>query len=55
LNFTQPVAATPAVGSVNRSFIPCIPASALNTPIAVNSTAPGALGVVSVTAWGYYQ
>lgn len=55
LNFTQPVPVAPAVGTVNRSFIPCIPGSALNTAIAVNSIAPGTGGVVSVTAWGYYQ
>jgi hypothetical protein len=55
LNFTQPVAATPLVGTVNRSFIPCVPGSGLNTAIAVNSIAPGSGGVVSVTAWGYYQ
>jgi len=53
LNFTQGVAATPAVGSVNRTFNPCVPASAVNTGIAVNSIAPGTGGVVSVTAWGF--
>jgi hypothetical protein len=37
----------PPIGSA------CIPASAVNTGIAVNSAAPGAGGTVSVTAWGY--
>jgi hypothetical protein len=31
----------------------CVPASAANTAIAVNSAAPGAGGTVTVTAWGY--
>lgn len=55
LNFTQwtaPLASgigttEPNIGSA------CIPASAANTGIAVISAAPGAGGVVSVTAWGY--
>ena len=53
LNFTQPVGATPAVGTVNRIFNPCVPGNAINTAIAVNSIAPGTAGVVSVTAWGF--
>jgi hypothetical protein len=53
MNFTQPVGTAPAVGTLNRIFSPCIPASAINTAIAVNSIAAGALGVVSVTAWGF--
>jgi hypothetical protein len=55
LNFTQPVGATPAVGALNRIFNICIPASAPNTAIAVNSIAPGTAGVVSVSAWGFQQ
>jgi hypothetical protein len=55
LNFTQwtaPLASgigitEPPIGSV------CIPASAVNTGIAVVSAAPGSGGTVSVTAWGY--
>lgn len=55
LNFTQwtaPLASgiglvEPLIGSA------CVPASAVNTGIAVVSAAPGAGGVVSVTAWGY--
>ena len=33
----------------------CIPASAANTAIAVNSAAPGTGGAVSVAAWGFQQ
>jgi hypothetical protein len=53
LNFTQPVGASPAVGSTFRTFNPCIPASAVNTGIAVNSIAAGTAGVTSVSAWGF--
>lgn len=57
LNFTQwtaPLASglgvtEPPVGPA------CIPASAVNTGIAVISAAPGSGGVVSVSAWGYQQ
>jgi hypothetical protein len=56
LNFSQFVNATGAEpGKLEMPFIPCIPGSGLNTAIAVNSIASGTAGVVSVTAWGYYQ
>jgi hypothetical protein len=54
LNYTQwtaPLAS--GLGVVEQIFTPCVPASATNTSIAVVSAAPGAGGVVSVTAWGY--
>jgi hypothetical protein len=54
LNFTHwtgPVAS--AVGITEENFDPCLPASAVNTAIAVISPAPGTAGVISVTAWGY--
>lgn len=54
LNYTQwtaPLAS--GIGITEQIFSPCIPASAVNTSIAVISAAPGAGGVVSVTAWGY--
>lgn len=55
LNFTQwtaPLAS--GLGITEPSIGPaCIPASAANTAIVVTSAAPGAGGVVSVTAWGY--
>lgn len=56
LNFTQwtaPLAS--GVGITEERFSPCIPASAVNTGIAVVSAAPGSGGVVSVSAWGYYK
>lgn len=55
MNFTQWTA--PAASGIGITEPPlgaeCIPASAANTPIAVNSAAPGAGGIVSVSAWGY--
>ncbi len=54
LNFTQwtaPLAS--GLGIAEMIFTPCVPASAVNTSIAVVSAAPGSGGVVSVTAWGY--
>jgi hypothetical protein len=54
LNFTQwtaPLAS--GLGVTEEAFVPCIPASAVTTSIAVVSGAPGSGGVVSVTAWGY--
>lgn len=56
LNFTQftaPLAS--GIGTVEQWFTPCIPASAVNTAIAVISAAPGAGGTVSVSAWGFKQ
>jgi hypothetical protein len=57
LNFTQwtaPLATglgvtEPPIGAY------CIPASAVNTAIAVVSAAPGTGGTVSVSAWGFRQ
>jgi hypothetical protein len=34
---------------------PCIAASGVNQAVAVVSAAPGAGGVISVSAWGYYR
>lgn len=54
LNYTQwtaPLAS--GLGITEQVFAPCIPSSAINTAIAVVSAAPGAGGVVSVSAWGY--
>lgn len=56
LNFTQwtaPLAS--GIGLIEDRFTPCIPASAVNTGIAVVSAAPGAGGTVSVAAGGYYK
>jgi hypothetical protein len=52
LNYLEPVtvgAAQPLIVSFN----PCVPASAINTPIAVNAGAAGTGGATSVTATGY--
>lgn len=56
MNFTQWTAPNASgVGVTEEIFSPCIPASAVNTTIAVVSAAPGTGGVVSVSAWGYQQ
>jgi hypothetical protein len=56
MNFTQWTAPTASgIGTVEETFYPCIPSSAVNTGIAVVSAAPGTGGVVSVSAWGYQQ
>src|SRR5262249_9591302 len=53
LNYEMATAATPAVAITQQNFTPCVPASAVNTAIAVVSAAPGTGGVISVTAYGY--
>lgn len=54
LHFTEFVSpAASGVGTVEEGFDPCIPASAFNTAIAVNSIAAGTAGITSVTVWGY--
>lgn len=54
LHFTQFVAPVASgIGVVEEYFSPCLPASAFNTAIAVNSIAAGTAGVTSVTVWGY--
>jgi hypothetical protein len=54
LNYTQWTAPNASgLGVTEQIFTPCIPASAVNTGIAVISAAPGTGGVVSVTAWGF--
>lgn len=55
LNFEMGTGVSPAVVPTIVPMRPCIPSSALNTAIAVVSAAPGAGGVISVTAWGYQQ
>lgn len=40
---------------VDEQFLPCVPASAINTAIVVNGPALGAgATLATVTAWGYY-
>jgi hypothetical protein len=55
LNFEMGTGLSPAVVHTTQNFNPCVPASAVNTSIAVVSAAPGAGGVISVTAWGYQK
>lgn len=54
LNFTHwtaPLAS--GIGITEMIFNPCVPASAVNTGIAIISPAPGAGGIVSSTGTGY--
>jgi hypothetical protein len=55
LNFTMGTGVSPAVVVTAQAFLPCIPANAQNTAIAVTSAAPGTGGVISVTTYGYQQ
>lgn len=53
LNYIQNVGGATAAGILTQTFMPCIPASAANTGIAINSVAAGTGGNTAVTAWGY--
>ena len=53
LNYIQNVGSATAAGVLSQTFSPCVPASAANTGIAVNSVAAGTGGNTAVTAWGY--
>ena len=53
LNYIQNVGSATAAGILQQTFSPCIPASATNTGIAVNSVAAGTGGNTAVAAWGY--
>lgn len=53
--YQVPVNATGGQGLVNRTFTPCIPASALNTAITVTTTAAVGGTAVDVNAWGFQQ
>lgn len=57
LNFVEGVGATTAdgAGNLSQTFTPCVPASAADTAIAVNSGAAGTGGNTAVSAWGYQQ
>lgn len=55
LNFIQNVGTATSAGVLTQTFNPCIPASAANTGIVVNSIAAGVGGNTDVTAWGYQQ
>jgi hypothetical protein len=49
------VGLAPAVVHTSMTFSPCLPGSAPNTVINVNTPIPGTGGVVSALAWGYTQ
>lgn len=53
--FIEGVAAAPGIATTAQTFSPCIPASAVNTPIGVNAGAAGAGGNTVIYAWGYQQ
>lgn len=53
MSYIQNVGGATAAGILSQSFAPCIPASAANTGIAINSVAAGTGGNTAVTAWGY--
>jgi len=56
LNFTQWTAPNASgVGVSEQIFLPCRPASAVNTAWTLTSAPPGTGGVVSVAMWGYYK
>lgn len=53
LNYIQNVGSATSAGSLTQTFSPCIPSSAINTSIAINSVAAGVAGNTAVTAWGF--
>ncbi len=54
LNYTQWTAPLASGLGINEQvYLPCLPASAVNTAIVITSAAPGSGGVVSVSATGY--
>lgn len=53
MSFIQGVGVAPAVADLTKTFIPPIPASAVNTAIVLTSAAAGTSGNTAVTAWGF--
>lgn len=49
------VASSASGNTVGQTFIPCIPASAVNTAITITTTADGTASAVSVNSWGVVQ
>ena len=41
--------------TLNKTYTPCIPASAVNTAITITTTADGTASAVNVNSWGYQQ
>ena len=50
--FTYHLASSAGGVTLNRTFIPCIPASAANVAIVVATTADGTASAVDVNVWG---
>lgn len=49
-------ATVPVTPPVDEAFLPCVPATSVNTAITVNGPALGAgATLATVTAWGFYQ
>jgi hypothetical protein len=55
ITFTLQLAATASGNFFSQGFSPCIPAKAVNTSIAIVTTADGTATAVDVNAWGYQQ
>jgi hypothetical protein len=53
LNYFQNTGVATAAQTLSQTFIPAIPASAVNTAITVTSAAAGTGGNTAVMAWGY--
>jgi hypothetical protein len=54
-SFVYQFSSAAAGATLNKTFTPCIPASAANTPITVTTTADGSASAVDVNSWGYQQ
>jgi hypothetical protein len=55
ITFTIQMASTAAGNTFVQGFSPCIPAKAVNTSIAIVTTADASASAVDVNAWGYQQ
>lgn len=53
--FTYQLASAAAGTTLGRTFTPCIPGNAVNSTIAVATTADGTASAVDVNAWGYQK
>jgi hypothetical protein len=53
ITFTLQLASTASGNFFSQGFFPCIPAKAVNTAIAVVTTADGTATAVDVNVWGY--
>jgi hypothetical protein len=49
------MASTASGNLIGQTFTPCIPASAVNTPITITTTANGTATGVDVNSWGFQQ